>query len=363
MPKIFEVFGYRLDDTSLEAQECRKKALCPFMEAPCDGGGNRYLSHVHLSTNNALQRIFHGMSVVPSGVCSLQLKPDASPWIVCPHRILVLARNNIGQRRHQEFAESLLLQHAGYPSGTVLGVWPELKMKFVEKRKSFDYTFDYILMPLGRASSSDVETATKRGWGEVRPMIEVSGYSLAKRGLTYYVDDFPVGAPTIVEIMTSSTSGGNKDKRTTIPMAFEDVMLGKTHEAPGINYRQVWARMVSQLIVKSEVGIGWGGKTFWVLQDVLVDYISSSTGLDVYRFLAAHPSEVNILSLSYGNTHKNQGGIIELNEGKLFAGPIRPQGSNQPSFQDMVRAPICPSITRLLDLLMRRAPSNRIAVP
>jgi hypothetical protein len=51
-----------------------------------------------------------------------------------------------------------------------------------------------------------------------------AGYALAKRGIQEYVEDFPKGPPTVVEIMTCSTSGGNKDKRTTIPMAFEDAI-------------------------------------------------------------------------------------------------------------------------------------------
>ncbi|MGI9057395.1 MAG: hypothetical protein ACR2H5_02350, partial [Ktedonobacteraceae bacterium] len=49
----------------------------------------------------------------------------------------------------------------------------------------------------------------------------------------------------IIEIMTSSTSGGNKDKGTTISGAFQDAILGRSHRGPDINYRQVWARMVS----------------------------------------------------------------------------------------------------------------------
>ena len=77
-------------------------------------------------------------------------------------------------------------------------------------------------------------------------------------------------------------------------------MLGKEHKAPGINYRQVWARMVSQLIVKSEVGLHWGGKTIWLVQDVLVNYICSSTALDIKRFLAEHTGEVNMLSFRFG---------------------------------------------------------------
>jgi hypothetical protein len=48
--------------------------------------------------------------------------------------------------------------------------------------------------------------------------------------------------------------------------------------------------MVSQLIVKSEVGIGWGGKTFWILQDALIKYISESTNLNVREFLTEKTS-------------------------------------------------------------------------
>jgi hypothetical protein len=32
--------------------------------------------------------------------------------------------------------------------------------------------------------------------------------------------------------------------------------------------------MVSQLVVKSEVALGWNGKAIWVVQDTLADYIS-----------------------------------------------------------------------------------------
>ena len=82
--------------------------------------------------------------------------------------------------------------------------------------------------------------------------------------------------------MTSNTSdGGNKTERSCIPQTFEDCMLGNKHKAPCINFRQVWARIASQLIVKSQAAIAWGRKTIWVLQDILANYISSSTALDL----------------------------------------------------------------------------------
>ncbi len=164
--------------------------------------------------------------------------------------------------------------------------------------------------------------------------------------------------------MTSSTSGGNKRKRTTIPMAFEDAMLGKMHAGPGINYRQVWARMVSQFIVKSEVGSAWGGKTFWVLQDNLANYITASTALDFRNFIATVASEVNVVSLSYGNQYNNTSGILELKTGEFYAGPIASSGqSTQPSFQDMIRAPVCPPKELLLTLLSKKKHVNNIICP
>lgn len=164
--------------------------------------------------------------------------------------------------------------------------------------------------------------------------------------------------------MTSSTSGGNKNVRTTIPMAFEDAILGKSHNASGINYRQVWARMVSQLIVKSEIALSWDGKTIWVVQDLLVDYICASTALNVRQFLSENTSEVNMLSFSYGTAFEITRGVVELSNPQLFADIMTsaPAKSSQPmpSFQDIIRAPICPPLARLIVALARRKPINKV---
>lgn len=365
MPQIYELFGYRVGDKSQEAESHKKRAWCPFMDTDCDGGGNRYLSHVHLGNKPRLKAYFGDKDKVPSGVCSLQPHPGDRPWIVCPRRLMVLR----GAQKHQDATWHLLFKYSGYPSKTRVGIWPEVKIKCNLNRggkaKSFDYTFDYILMPVGRVSKEDVEEKTGKSAQESRRMLETAGYSVSRQGKNGVIEDFPKGDPVVVEIMTSSTSGGNKDKRTTVPMAFEDAILGKKHEAPGINYRQVWARMVSQLVVKSEVAMAWGGKTFWILQDALTDYISDSTALDLAKFEAEKVSEVNILAFSYGDRSVERGtGVVELGLGKLYAGPIRPAGvSEQPCFQDMIRAPACPPKATLIALLAKRKPTHIFTIP
>jgi hypothetical protein len=377
MPRIFELFGYHVEDKSAEAEKVRRAAKCPFMDSVCDGGGNRHMSAIRLKSKPDLQRYFGEVEQVQSGVCSLQMHPDENPWVVCPRRLLTLWRENSGECKHQDQAEKKLFGYAGFPAGTRLGVWQEVKLKYHtavgaedalgEDRaeyKSFDYTFDYIVAPLAPASQSEIEALTGVSWAILRPRIEKAGYALAKRGGQDFVEDFPKEPPIVVEIMTCSTSGGNKDKRTTIPMAFEDAILGKEHTAPGINYRQVWARMVSQLIVKSEVGIGWGGKTFWILQDALVRYISETTNLNIREFLAEKTSEVNMLCLSYGEGYKRKKGIMELKDGKLFAGPISTHGGDRrpASFEDMIHTPLRPEYKRLVGLLLSSKMANKIVV-
>ncbi|HEB71830.1 MAG TPA: hypothetical protein ENI77_04350 [Nitrospirae bacterium] len=369
MPKIFEIFGFPLNDKSTEAEECKRSAQCPFMDCECDGGGNRYLSNIDLSNKARLRKYFRDKKTVHSGICSISLNDHDSPWIVCPRRLMVLGRLNTGNRKYQKYAENLLFKHSHLTKGTRLGVWSELKLKYVEQigglKKKFDYTFDYLVMPLKRCSEFEFSEITGMSWNKAKPLLESSGFSFARREGIAYVEDFPSGAPIVVEIMTSSTSGGNKKKRTTIPMAFEDAILDKHHGAPGINYRQVWARMVSQLIVKSEVAVSWGGMAFWILQDVLVDYISSSTALDIRRFLAKCPSEINMLSFSYKNKYKNPKGVIELKNGELFAGAFSSPKTkaSKSSFQDIIRAPMHPSKSRLINQLIKRRPTNIIVAP
>ena len=160
--------------------------------------------------------------------------------------------------------------------------------------------------------------------------------------------------------MTSSTSGGNKAKRTQIAMACEDAMLhGMDHEGPGINYRQVWARMVSQLIVKSQVGEAWGGKTVWLVQDLLTEYISKTTALRLPDYASQKLDKVNILAFGYGDSiEKKETGIIMLDKAELFSGPIQKQDSSEKSdgFVDIIKIGSPPPKEQLWASLLKKAP-------
>lgn len=373
MPTIFEIFSYPIGDTSAEAQQARRTGRCSFMARDCDGGGNRYSSELKLESHPELAAVLTvpaERETIAAGICSIKLTLDGPPWIVCPRRLLALSRTSLqGVDTHQSVAEGKILSLLGYPAGTTLGIWSEVKLKLHEdvdgQRKGFDYTFDYIVMPMGRITQQAAASNANETWAVLRRRLERTGYTIAQRDGGLYVEDFPISTPSIIEIMTSSTSGGNKRNRTTISAAFEDAMLGQDHKAPGINYRQVWARMVSQLIVKSEVALHWGGKTIWLLQDVLVNYICQSTALDIRRFLGEHTGEVNMLSLSFGADANDEPGVIELGVSGFYAGPMAASdgAAARASFQDMVHTPLRPHLWRLVRALTSKAPVNKIVIP
>lgn len=367
MPKIYELLGYPISDNSPEITESRKRAFCPFISDTCDGGGNRYMSDINLKEHRELQELFPNMEHVPSGVCSIQISDKSSPWIICPRRLLYMGKKASAAVLHGE-TQSKLLEKCAFPKGISLGIWAEVKVKYSSENKEdcseFDYTFDYVIMPIGRASKEQAINNTELGWTKLEKLLRDSGYTFSMINGETYIEDFPIGDPIIVEVMTSSTSGGNKKNRSCIPQAFEDCMLGKPHMAPGINYRQVWARMASQLIVKSQAAIAWGGKTIWVLQDLLANYISSSTALDLHKFISDHVDEVNILAFSYGENYKipKLSKTISLDNTILYSGPIRASDDKnvRPCFQDIVLASVCPPRSVFIASLCKKGMANRM---
>ena len=367
MSKIFELYGHRLDHWDQEAVANRAKAWCPFMNAECDGGGNRYLSALDLRKNRRLGDYFPGKDVVQSGVCSLRLQDSAQPWIVCPRRLLSLRAQTHSE--YQEHVKAQLAKHAELESGRAYRAWSEVKMKIEttnddDEAKSFDYTFDYIIAGSGHRRLSEIAKLLGKGERATLSIAETNGYTIAKREGEHYIDDFPADPIIIVEIMTSSTSGGNKKKRTQISMACEDAVIDPAnHNGPGINYRQVWARMVSQLIVKSQVGLAWNGKTFWLIQDVLAQYISSTTALELPRYIAEHPNEVNILAFGYGDVDgKNAEPIIKLEDSTFYSGPITENSgaSRAKGFVEIVKIGAPPEKDHLWRSLFKKTPCGNL---
>ncbi len=367
MSKIFELFGYRLDAWGAKADQNRANAWCPFMNEECDGGGNRYLSALDLKNNKRLAKYFPGKDIVQAGVCSLRVHEDEQPWIVCPRRLLTLrSRSDTG---YQTYARRQVVKCSELQRGQRFRVWSEVKMKIEtttddDEAKSFDYSFDYIVAGSNRLRLAEAASILGKSERITKALAESNGYTVAQRDSNLWIEDFPSDPLVIVEVMTSSTSGGDKKKRTQIGMAFEDAVINpSSHNGPGINYRQVWARMVSQLIVKSQVGMSWGGKTLWLLQDVLANYISTSTALDLSRYITEHPNEVNILALGYGEVDKpRKEPIIKLEESTFYSGPITENHGKHSveGFIDIVKIGAPPPKEHLWRSLFKKIPSGQI---
>lgn len=174
-----------------------------------------------------------GNGFIPCGACSVAT--SEKEWAICSRRLLTFR----GRSKHQEELRHAIASVSGFSAGDQVKVWSEITIR--HESTHINYRLDYVL-------------AT------------------------------PAKPPVIVEIMTASTSGGNKERRTDIKNAFCDCvlysqgLLQSQPQSPGVNVRQVWARMASQLIVKSQLANAWGGRAIWVVQDALMDYIRHNTG-------------------------------------------------------------------------------------
>ncbi len=366
--QVFELFGYPVDNWNETSAANMRQCHCPFMDAECDGGGNRYISSIDLSKNKGLRVLFPDKSIVQAGVCSLQLKPGEQPWIVCPRRLLNYRAHE--SKTPKSCLKKKLCQLAELPKGLHYAVWSEIKLKCPLNTNGrtalFDYTFDYVIAATLRVSLRKAADILRMKENEVRALLEEMGFTTAFRNGEWFCDDFPSAPFVIVEVMTSSTSGGNKKCRTQISQLFEDTVRRLSGEAieaagPGINYRQVWARMVSQLLVKSQIAIRWGGLTFWVLQDLLADYITRTTALDLNAFLSEHFNEVNVISGGYGRNadpKTRTGALADIDDIKFYSGTVSGTSSSERSFSDIIKLGAMPDVSEFWRHLVRKRPCS-----
>ena len=243
---------------------------------------------------------------LPCGVCSVRLPREDVVWAICPRRLLTFGSGGVAEGQ-AELANKVFAI-AGFEPDEEVSVWTEVSLIEVGSGGGrFNYRLDYVLR------------STRQG-----------------------------AAPVVVEVMTCSTSGGNRSKGTDIQGAFRRAVLfahtpvTDPVKAPGVNVRQVWARMASQMIAKSEAANSWGGRTIWVVQDRLVEYIRTNTALPLDALHAPDwtPGEVNML-------------VSDLTQPiALYSGPIRAAGGSGACWLELLGTPHIPtlgSITRKLD--------------
>ena len=320
MSVVEELYGQPLAG-AIDQAACRT-AVCPFTRATCDGGGNRDMARVEAS-DPALGPFFNrhvGETTgghLPCGVCSVRLPRDDVVWAICPRRLLTFGPNGVSDSQAELACKVFDL--AGFDPGEEVSVWPEVSLQEVGAGGGrFNYRLDYVLR------------STKPG-----------------------------AAPIIVEVMTCSTSGGNRSRGTDIQGAFRRAVLfahtpvNDPVEAPGVNVRQVWARMASQMIAKSEAANSWGGRTIWVVQDRLVEYIRTNTALplDALHSPDWTPGEVNML-------------VSNLTEPvALYAGPIRAAHGSRACWLELLGAPHIPTLGSITRKLEEAAPVATFRVP
>lgn len=323
MSTVEELYGQKLNDSNLNLKDIRF-AKCPFTDSICDGGGNRNMARV-AADDIRIGKYFDssiGKSTggfLPCGVCSVTLPQRNESWAICPRRLLSF--NRLGISTHQTNLAKRIYQIAGFLPSQRISIWSEIALRETsESGKIFNYRFDYVL------STPDLSSP-----------------------------------PVIIEVMTCSTSGGNRKMGTDIQEAFRRSVtlansrgenVATTIEAPGINVRQVWARMASQIIAKSEVANSWGGRTIWVVQDNLVEYIRRNTALPLDELLSVDwkPNEVNMI-------------VSDLTEPvALYSGPIRPADRSIPSWIDLLGAPYKPKVSSIKHRLRRSKPLVTVIV-
>ncbi|MCX7067307.1 MAG: hypothetical protein NTW85_06410 [Methylococcales bacterium] len=287
MPKFYEVYGNDVYDNTLKVVTERKLAYCPFTESTCDGGGNRHQTKIRLE-NSRLQMAFdQSLSSVIPGICSIEYGNDV--WIVCPRRLFgfkptsgqIIVNNSL--KNHEK--EALIA--AGLSCGIELGVWSEVYLQYGDDQTSINYHFDFVISPIVRNTTfsnmlalhdvtleSDIEELKK----SAKIGKYLSGRFDPEKTLNYLPN---LVSPFIIEVMTASTSGSDTEAGTNIAASFTDAILGMEHNCPGINKRQVWGRMATQLFAKSTLAEAWGGKTIWLVQDKLLKNIELTTKLTV----------------------------------------------------------------------------------
>ena len=305
MPKFYEVYGRDVYDQSDVAIAERKAAYCPFTKNICDGGGNRHQTKIRLANSNLRDFFNKDLPSVIPGVCSIQY--GAEVWVVCPRRLLgfyskLTETPIVNETLHEHEREALV--KAGVPRNIELGVWPEVYLQYGDDDTSINYHFDFVIAPIAKNKSFS--------WLMEKNDIsadEVESFKLAAKTGKYLTGRYspdeeqsilpdPV-SPIIIEVMTASTSGSDTEAGTDIAASFADAIRGNDHNCPGINKRQVWGRMATQLFAKSALAEEWGGKTIWLVQDQLLRNIELTTRLDLDNSETDTSGTINFLSMSY----------------------------------------------------------------
>jgi hypothetical protein len=223
-----------------------------------------------------------------------------------------------------------------------------------------NYHFDYIVVPLANVTLSRFLQQFDLDPNSYQQ--ELTNFSSQLRKINYFpknvrnASDISLQLPMmempyIFEIMTASTSGSDTGNATDIRSAFRNAILSQSHVSPGINKRQVWGRMVTQLFAKTALAQHWGGQALWIIQDELLQNIELTTLLHVDAIARQEERDIHLVVMSYEDdlTGSKQ---IELQKRISADSGLEFLGNN--TFTDILLPKITPAKIELARAILRR---------
>ncbi len=366
MPKFYEVYGRDVYDQENDAIADRKAAYCPFIKNTCDGGGNRHQTKIKLEKSELRGFFDEELKSVIPGICSIQYGNET--WIVCPRRLLgFFSKLNeipeLNATLHNHEKEALI--QAGVPQGVELGIWPEVYLKYGDEDSSINYHFDFVIAPIQRNQSFawllEKHNIVEDDDIEIFKSAAKTGKYLKGRYIPEQIQEVlpDLVSPIIIEVMTASTSGSDTEAGTDIASSFTDAIKGREHNCPGINKRQVWGRMATQLFAKSALAEEWGGKTIWLVQDQLLKNIELTTRLSLSDINQEVGETINFLSMTYKDGSR---GVDSLKFDAFFAKDAGLDFNGNGKATDILLPKINPDKNNLLKAVLRRKLSAIISL-
>lgn len=364
MPKFFEIFGFKEKSIDDVTKKCIASATCPFTGSICDGGGNRHQTKILLSNDHELRPQFdaHIDKIVPA-VCSVDY--GQSQWIVCPRRLMGFQNDLDASPEANHFLqahEKEALLKAGVVPGIEYGVWSEIYLQYNEADTEIDYHFDFIVAPILRdVPLEKFVSEYALDESEVVNFIKSArkgGYIRGKQKMPILPVVPDLRCPIVIEVMTASTSGSDTSKGTDISAAFTSLLAGREYQGPGINKRQVWGRMATQLFAKSALAEFWGGKTFWLVQDELLKNIELTTKLSTKNVSTETGQTINFISMKYQDAEPISKATVVLDKVSILDSGISFDGNE--NCLDILLPKVLPPKLWLLKCMLRRPLSGLI---
>lgn len=339
MAKIAELYGTRVEELEFDRPPSNwLRRFCPFTNAVCDVSANRgdraYFELNDPAVTDADRKVIRrnfGQEKLPLGICTVstqrRYEDESKPWIICPKRMMEL--RSVPPVILPEVRQLIPIE-----PGTDVRCWWEFKFASSDDSEDndvagrfFEFTFDYILMPVDWSRGGD------------HPDL--------------------IGPPYILEIMTSSTRGGGLTEHMADALALRQqrALRGAVKSPYTPNYRQVFGRMASQLFAKSEVAAAWGGKTIWILQDVLLEYIQQTTAFRPEPFTGNEVGNVNVVVYSLNKDAATDQFNLEYD--RTLRGNSRADLPEKPDFTSMLGVGYVPPLQLLKDTLARTQSRRR----